>query len=272
MITCNILGPGEMNNGLGNQMFCVATTLALAWDNDDVAVFPDLNFPPFDFYGKTMFHKLKKEPLKENFVKLHYKEKDYSSTIFENISYENNLCINGHFQSYKYFQNYEEELKEVFSLPKHILNSVRDRYKNILALKNPVSIHVRRGDYISDSKLYKRFTILSEDYYSKALELAGDYDSVIIFSDDIEWCKNNLNYIEVEKFFIENEADIIDLYLMSQIKKNIIANSSFSWWSAFLNPHKDKKVIAPWNWFGPRRAENNKVETKDLIPESWERI
>ena len=85
----------------------------------------------------------------------------------------------------------------------------------------------------------------------------------LIFSNDIEWCKKN--FIGNQFIFIEGEKDYIDLWLMSLCKNNIIANSSFSWWGAWLNTNSDKKVITPKNWFGP--AINH--STQDLIPEKW---
>ena len=73
-------------------------------------------------------------------------------------------------------------------------------------------------------------------------------------------------------YFVEGEMDIVDMYLMSRIPTNIIANSTFSWWAAYLNKNKDKKIIGPTQWFGPARTKSNEIETRDLFPPSWIRI
>ena len=98
------------------------------------------------------------------------------------------------------------------------------------------------------------------------------YDTLVVFSDDIEWVKDNTNFLPKEKIYIEKELDIVDMYMMSKMKNNIIANSTFSWWGAFLNQNKNKKVVAPQCWFGPKRSQSNQKETLDLIPEEWIRV
>jgi len=121
-------------------------------------------------------------------------------------------------------------------------------------------VHIRRGDYLN--KIHKHPTQPKEYYYSAFSQFNEDIH-FLIFSDDIEWCKNNLKYKYL--YFIEEELDYISLYLMSLCNHNIIANSSFSWWGAWLNQETNKKVIAPSNWFG----KNKKLNTKDLIPSKW---
>ena len=263
-----MLGPGPANGGLGNQLFCIATALGLAWKNNDKAVFPDLNGEVFKVYKDTIFHKLDCFPLKESFIDYAYREPPYTSTIHDEIPYQKNTCLVGHFQSYKYFHDYEKELQAILTLPESLKNDIADRYSAILSLENTVSLHIRRGDYVDKSHLY---TTLSGKYYKQALELIEKYDNVIIFSDDIDWCKKNTDYISVNKYFIK-DLDYIDIYLMSKMDHNIIANSTFSWWGAYLNSNPSKKVIAPLEWFGPARAKDNKKETRDLIPKTWIRI
>ena len=89
MLPCDVFGYApNSNNGLGNQLFCIATTLALAKDNNDEAVFPDLNFHPYTFYGNSIFHKLNKDAFDKKFVKNTYIEKPYTSTIYNKIEYK----------------------------------------------------------------------------------------------------------------------------------------------------------------------------------------
>ena len=271
MITCDVIGAAPANPGLGNQLFIVAATISLAIDNNDQAVFPDLRHPPYKFYGETIFHKLDHGSDK-SFVKYLYQEEPYTSTIFNKIPYIDNLCLRGYFQSYKYFYHNLEEIRELFAMPQEILERVNRKYNNIFNFNDSVSLHVRRGDYVNMSDKYAS---LGDAYYSEALSEIRDYSKVIVFSDDIEWCRKEFlpSHRDRDRFeFIGGELDVVDLYLMSEIKNNIIANSTFSWWGAMLNKNQDKKVIAPWEWFGPNRVKDNKVETADLIPTGWKRI
>ena len=123
-----------------------------------------------------------------------------------------------------------------------------------------LSIHVRRTDYLSNSANHFN---LDFDYYEKALEYF-DTEQVIVFSDDPEWCKQQKIFSD-DRFMISESGDNkIDLCLMSMCNHHIIANSSFSWWGAWLA--KSKKVVAPSTWFGPNNADK---DTKDLLPKSW---
>ena len=270
MITCDILGYGGSNNGLGNQLFCVATTLSLALDNSDVAVFPDLKKSHYKFYSRNIFHKLNCGTNK-NFVKNYYKETPYTSTKYNKIPYMENMCLNGHFQSYKYFSHNEDYIRNLFTLPERLQDSISSRYSELLSVDNTVSLHIRRGDYVGD--IFKdRYVNLNEEYYEQALSSIGEYSNIVVFSDDIQWCKNWQFLKDKDPVFIENEFDVVDLFLMSKMSHNIIANSTFSWWSAFLNNNINKKIVAPKEWFGTKRTNNNLEETKDLIPPDWVRI
>ena len=266
MITCDILGPGTNNSGLGNQLFCVAATLGLAIKNNDAAAFPQLNRPPFDLYGRTIFHKLNKASVLSTEA---YREPAYNSTIYHDIPYKPYMSLHGHFQSYKYFDHSKEEILNFFELPAHITSRVNKKYSNLIKnSSNMVSLHIRRGDYI---KLAGHYAVLDSNYYKAALDIQ-DKDEIVVFSDDINWCKENLSFENKKMFFIENEMDIIDMYLMSKIQNNILANSTFSWWGAYLNNNKNRKIIGPQDWFGPNRTKSNEIETKDLMPPDWIRI
>ena len=266
MITCEILGYGADNNGLGNQMFCIATALGLAYENNDTASFPELMYPPYDFYGRTIFHRLNKSPIS---VKNTYNEPPYTSTIYHKIPYEENMSMRGHFQSYKYFEKNQEQIVDSFQLPKHIFSRIEKKHEHLLNdLSNKASMHIRRGDYL---KLQGHYASLDSQYYDKALDIA-EKEEIVVFSDDIEWCKQNISLGKKKIYFVEGEMDIVDMYLMSRIPTNIIANSTFSWWAAYLNKNKDKKIIGPTQWFGPARTKSNEIETRDLFPPSWIRI
>lgn len=269
MITCDVLGKCDNNNGLGNQMFCIATTLALAYKNETTAVFPDLRTEHYEYYGRTIFHLLDKKGNK-NFVKYEFKEPPYTSTFYHELPFAESMKLTGYFQSYKYFDCCRDLILSKFSIPEDMDRKIMSKYGNIID-ENTVSLHIRRGDYLQFSNHYQK---LGLDYYQEALKLvANDNSKILIFSDDIEWCKHNLDFIENNSvIFVENQTDVEDLWLISKIKNNIIANSTFSWWAAYLNNNNDKKIVCPKKWFGPARSKDNELETKDLFPKEWIKI
>ena len=268
MITCEVRGHGPANGGLGNQMFCVAATLGAAYKNGTVAVFPDLNKEPYKFYGDTIFHSLNKGGNIDFFTNVH-REPPYTSTVYHDIPFMDGMKLSGHFQSYKYFDFCRGLIVDSFKLPASMAKEMDDKYGGLVA-PPAVSVHVRRGDYIS---LQGNYEVLGADYYRKALAMFDKPHKVIVFSDDPQWCKSALEFdSEDEVHYIEGEDDVCDLYLMSKVKNNIISNSTFSWWAAYLNENKDKKIVGPRKWFGPKRTKDNNIETKDLFPKEWTRI
>ena len=140
--------------------------------------------------------------------------------------------------------------------------SLKKKYGDILK-ENLCSIHVRRGDYLG---LPNHHPACPLEYYEEAMKQMDDSKIFLVFSDDFGWCKENFTNSNV--IFIEDNKDYIDLFLMTLCQNNIIANSSFSWWGAWLNQNENKKVIAPNKWFGKAIQHN----TKDLIPPTWKTI
>ena len=172
------------------------------------------------------------------------------NTISEYDYINNNLTIgdgnynlHGFFQSEKYFKKIEKDIREIFTL--------KDKYNNIIQkydMTNTFSIHIRRGDYVNSrihGCLSNKEVLIN--YINKGLEsIHIENLRLIVFSDDIEWCKNNLTFKNME--FIDGNEDIIDLFIMSRCENHIISNSTFSWWGAWLNKNKRKKVITPTPW------------------------
>ena len=169
-----------------------------------------------------------------------------------------NYYLDGYWQSEKYFQDIKDQISKDFS-PE--INTIDQLKKYIL--NKTISLHIRRTDYVTSNGYHPVQTI---DYYNKALEIIGEYDKLIIFSDDIEWCKYNLKFKNM--VFCEIKNDLHQLWLMSLCKDNIIANSSFSWWGAWLNKNTNKKVIAPKLWFG----QQTNINDSDIIPDTWIKI
>ena len=215
---------GTLPGGLGNMLFVIAASSALAWRNNDESHY-FLN----DHYGLCHRHPtLYKDTI---FRKLNIAESSTSGTRYEytalkykKIPYSNSMKVHGYFQSEKYFKDYSKEIKNLFCMPEVTLNYLKSKYKNILD-SNTLSIHVRRGDYLNYPHIHP---VCDVSYYQKGLENIKDIQNILVFSDDISWCKNNLNF-PYPTHYIE-ETDVTELWLMSLCKHNIIANSTFSWW------------------------------------------
>lgn len=189
----------------------------------------------------------------------------------EILNSPDNIFLDGYWQSEKYFQEIasviRSDLTLVEQLPPHL-----DQLRNQICNTTSVSLHVRRGDYASDPTTTAFHGLYSPGWYAKAAEEIKKSVSnphFFIFSDDYEWVKGNLN-LNSPCTFIKPSPDgkeAQDLYLMSQCEHNIIANSSFSWWAAWLNNNPEKKVIAPARWF-----MGGNLDTRDLLPDSWIRM
>jgi len=252
----------ELLGRLGNQMFIISTAYSLALDNNDKCVFPykSSGIIPSDkqtqIYFKTIYKNLNFTDSFNFIENTHYEPEDQS---YLKIDYKPNLLLKGYFQSEKHFSHNREKILELFKPIKEVENFINKKYDKIFT-EDYVSVHIRRGDYL---RLSDYHTVLNKEYYDKSMSLFKD-KSFVFFSDDIEWCKNTFN--NDKNIFIDNQDDVLDLYLMSKIKNNIIANSSFSWWAAWLNQNKDKQIIAPKNWFAHK---NSHLNIKDLIPENW---
>jgi len=264
MIYCNLKG------GLGNMMFQIAATKSYAIDLGVEPSFPNLT-NQMEVINNDLIHNPSiKHAFEYEIIFNSLKREHPTNTTelvrfpFEYVDYEirDNSTVDGFFQSEKYFNHNREEVLKIFKKPDTITEYIEKKYNNILS-GNTVSLHVRRGDYLKFPNHHK---VLTLDYYDKALSFFKDDFKIIVFSDDIEWCKQNLN--NKVDHFIEGEKDYIELYMMSLCKNNIISNSSFSWWGAWLNENENKKIIAPKEWFGPAIQHN----TNDIIPDNWIKI
>ena len=257
----------KIQGGLGNQMFQWAFGKALSLE---------LNLPYIidtSFYDNQTLRKFELNYFKDlkyldlNNPNIKFKNKQFVTindyfTFFTAIDQiqnhlGKNLYLNGYWQSEKYFFNYKQEILSDFTF--------NEKTNNLSTLIEPdsVSIHIRRTDYVS---LSDHHPVQPISYYESALELIGDYNKLYVFSDDIIWCRENLKFNNM--VFIDGNTNLEDLQLMSLCKYNIIANSSFSWWAAYLNQNQNKTIIAPINWFGPKLNCN----ISDIIPNTWRKI
>jgi hypothetical protein len=176
----------------------------------------------------------------------------------------------GYWQSEKYFLDIRDELLRDFQLANPLRGRDKDLLDSILA-HDSVSLHVRRGDYVNNKNAKNFHGTKGVGYYSEALEIILKKVSnfkLFVFSDDISWCKSNLKDIHADTYFVDGERHgTIDMFLMKNCTHNIIANSSFSWWAAWLNTNPEKLVVAPKKWFN-----NTLIDTSDIIPNSWIQI
>ena len=204
----------------------------------------------------------------------------FPSYFFEkNIGYNNAVNIinsksylSGYWQSYKYFDEIEGILRKDFRFP-NILDDKGKSLSSLISEVNSVSIHIRRGDFVKNPSNHVH-SLCSIDYYRNAIKYIDNKfheNRFFIFSDDIEWVKKNLPMKDNSYFICGNlgRKSYLDMQLMSLCKHNIIANSSFSWWGAWLNKNPNKIIIAPKKWYNNEQMNN---QTIDLIPREWVRM
>lgn len=179
-----------------------------------------------------------------------------------------NVCLEGFWQSEKYFIRISDIIRQEFT-PRGSLEGINARLAERIVATDSVSLHIRRGDYVSNPAAMSYHGCCSLEYYARALAQIGRRVArphLFVFSDDPAWAAAHLSPPMPTTFVDNNDADSgqNDLELMRRCRHNIIANSSFSWWGAWLNEQTDKTVIAPLRWF-----REPGVDSRDLIPESW---
>ena len=247
--------------GIGNFMHHIGSIYTLSKDNNDELGLLNIDRKIYDLIhdGRAnMDHANDFRYLFNRFPNINADIGNRVSYPFEYtpLQYVNETEYIGYFQSEKYFKHRRDEIIELFK-PTEEINEKVNKYYHFF---NNISLHVRRNDYV---KLYPNVhPPLDMNYYNEALSLLPPELKVLVFSDDIPWCKEN--FIGHRFVFIK-ELDYIELYIMTKMKYHIIANSSFSWWGAWLS--NSEKTIAPNRWFG-----ENMHNTKDLIPDNWIKI
>ena len=287
----------KLGGGLGNQMFQYAAAKALSLRNNTVLkldishfekiisnetlrnyrldVFPNIKetiaekqeinklVPRFDFDFLNKIYKNINIKI-FNFNKAYKAERNFSYSEIT-LGKNKTAYLEGYWQSEKYFDTACNLIKECFSLDYLNDHAPLQEFIKMIQSGTSVSIHVRRGDYVTNPSTNHYHGVLEMNYYERAIAkmVASSYPDIVfyIFSDDIEWCKKNLK-ISCKHVYISTGKDYHDLYLMSNCRHNIIANSSFSWWAAWLNKNIDKIIIAPKKWFSNQPS-------KDIVPVNW---
>jgi Glycosyl transferase family 11 len=292
MIICQILG------GLGNQMFQYATGRALSLALGSPLLLDLRSFRRYSLHNGFEINRVFSAPVQvatDSDVSslLSWREGQLIRKLLKRVRYPllhgPHLVIEPHFnywprlrerdamsylmgywQSEKYFKDFEPTIRADFRF-KTALNG--ENLETAIRMQgcNSVSLHVRRGDYVTHASTAKILNICSIDYYHKAITYIAEQipsPYFFVFSDDPQWAQNNLKIPFPVEYIDRNRGmqSYIDMQLMSLCKHHIIANSSFSWWGAWLNQNPGKLVIAPRNWFC------NGINDGDLIPQDWTRL
>lgn len=258
MITYHGLGT---NGRFGNQLFQYASLLGMATVKGydyGVPYHSKSNNEYTNFCLSDCFINLKAKDCSTYIPKFSVREEHFSfDERFFNLSDDTDIW--GYFQTEKYFKNYKTEILNQFDFKqdiKDVCNSFIEPYKN----ENITSVHIRLGDYLNMTHAHP---ICTEDYYIKAMECVPEDSLIFVFSDDIEKAKNLFNSFNKKIIYPEFNDKFLDMYLMTMCNNHIIANSSFSWWGAWLA--NSNKVIAPSLWFGPSVQKN----WSDVYCEGW---
>lgn len=213
----------------------------------------------------TIFNKLKQIILgwKNRSVIIDHDEHKFFSDVSD---IQKNTYLEGFWQSEKYFEDIKDVIRKEFVLVKPLSDTANASLESINK-NNSVSIHIRRGDYVVP-RYKKIFYECTPEYYQNAISLISERvhnPHFFVFSDDIKWSKENLKIQQPVTFVSQaGTLDYEELVIMSKCKNNIIANSTFSWWGAWLNQNADKIVIAPKKWY-----IGDASQEIDLIPKHW---
>jgi hypothetical protein len=279
----------RLTGGLGNQMFQYAVARALALRNGtelkidthfyaqqhlhryELHVYPvSCSFVTDDELFRFGIRNAKKRRFYQSFVYRNWKVVKERHFHFDpTIKLLNSpVYLAGYWQSERYFHEVGDILRTEFcpsdSLEPHTAQIAAD-----IQAVNAVSVHVRRGDYVINERTNRLFGTCSLDYYRRAAEFVAervDSPHFFVFSDEPQWARTHLRF-EFPTTYVIGNSGFRDLQLMSRCRHHIIANSSFSWWGAWLNASPDKIVVAPRAWFN--ELQHN---TQDLIPEAWVRM
>ncbi|WP_294324250.1 alpha-1,2-fucosyltransferase [uncultured Chryseobacterium sp.] len=271
-----------ISGGLGNQMFQYAFYLAFLEKLKNISIDTCLYssyqihngfelercfgiMKPYVTSKKWNIFKLRAAMKIKVYPIVHYDPEYYENDIF------NKKCLYfyGYWQSEKYFKIIENKIRSIFTFI-----NIDDINKNMAAeirSNVSVSVHIRRGDYLGN----KRYSnVCTNEYYKNAINLILDKIGVnnkilfYIFSDDMKYSEEFIKKFNIQYKLVNinsNEDSYKDMYLMSNCDHNIIANSSFSWWGAWLNKNANKIIVAPNKWFNECSSE----KYKDIIPEDW---
>ena len=276
------------NNGLGNQLFNFAFAYALEQKNNAKVV---LDISPIQrkakdnpswlrYFGNDFKYKFKLWQNEENFLARAIRRSVLSKHIIETSPFvyqkealdieDKNIFYQGYRQNYLYFDKYRQKIIDIFKeLKEGFDKDAVELIKEMKEHKNSVMINARFGDYMSNQ--YKNaFYLCKEDYYNTAIKMFDNMDDVFFFisTNDTEMAKKVLKFNKQNFKFIKLKTDIMELVVSRNVKHNIIGNSTFAWWVAYLNENKSKKIIAPKYWY--RNSDGSLVKSENLFPNDFD--
>jgi len=253
------------NTGLGSQLFKIASTIAVACQNESEFVFP--YWEPWNHF-KNQIPMFTTIDHKEVYNKI--EDGNYSYMIFNDYEKRSSIInLVGNLQSHKYFNRYLDRIKTYFQPKETIEYFLKDKYKQFINKDACCAIHVNIDNATKDGKK-ERLTM--PDYYNGAIQLMKNMNKVenmifFVFSDNIELAKMMFGTEKADIYYVHELNHVFDFFLMSMFKNIIISNSSFAWWSAYISEYKTKKVVAPAMWYDPKYSKVN--PKKDLYQEGW---
>ncbi|GAB4188259.1 MAG: alpha-1,2-fucosyltransferase [Simkaniaceae bacterium] len=257
---------GSLSGQLGNQMFQIATALAVAWDIGAIPVFPDLlqNGDEKAINRRKIFFRLNTADPKRNFKTLDYTYDEYKPI---KINRKCDIHLKGWSAFFKYFDHHREKILQVFVPSEEIMEKMQKKYADILGHPMTVGVHIRAFH----PKIHERHPFIGLDYIKEAMDQFPDDALFVVCSCRINWCKKHLKDLKPNIIFIEGNDKILDLFLLSKCKHNILTNSTFSWWAGYLNTNPNKIVIAPKIW-RPKTNKRKNILPKncdDFLPKEW---
>jgi hypothetical protein len=258
-----IFSTSFLMGGLGNQMFQISHALCQGWRNDIPTIFKCESFTPMQANQPTKY--VDNIYRNINFMNFNSRTRRVNAPweyVNLMVNWDSPVEFHGYFQSSKNFYGFGDRLFDLFRPTEEFTQKI---YKNFPEIKkeNTVSIHVRRGDYLSIGAI---LPTIDKSYIDECLNRIGNYDHIFIFSDDVNWAKENLIY--ENSTIVDSLEDYEDLWFISLCKINIMSNSSFSWWGVFLNKNENKQVYVPSVWFGPNGERNY----SDIYEKNWFKI
>ena len=274
MISCDFFG------GLGNNLFQLATVYSIhKLCNVDLQIPSTVDRGNIGIYGQETqleFSKLFENEFEYNdrlqLSKYKHNDIDLHTTDFSytEIPLYDNMCYHGYFQSERYFLGLN--ISKEFKLRSENIDRIKTEYASLFD-KKTIALHYRLGGDRVTQLMQNYHKNVSIDYYKRALDLIEfnpDEYNILVFSDKMDLCKTLLNELDYPFHYIQNENNILDFTMMSLCDINIVSNSTFSWWSAYMNQHDHKKIIVTESeWFGPGYKH---FKLTDTFPQSWIRL
>lgn len=289
----------KLRGGLGNQLFQYALGRKLAKNANtelrlDLTLLHDrTNVTPRAFtlnifninatiatkkdeqkiLGPRLFRPIKRRLWKMGIDLFHWNYFRETSFEFhpEILEHKGSMVLEGYWQSEDYFKDIRNTLLKELTVKDSLISPEIKMTCQYIKDNESVAVHVRRGDYVANPIVNQLFGICSLEYYEKAIDLMKSQlqnPKFFVFSDDTDWCKMHLKFSPYDQVqFMNGNKDFEDFLFMSSCHHQIIANSSFSWWAAWLNPYQHKKIIAPKNWF-----VSAELNTSHVVPAEWIRL